>query len=190
MTIIVGHFLAVLTHTLGEFAEVSASGAVRIASSVLVDTDGEPIGGTIQKTAHDQVALSGVLKSKDDGHGTFVNLHCRAAIPLSGEYGKGRTLLKWIIDGEYGTVEVQNREEDGPWGALITMAEHRVLLNGEEVDITPTEADRLGAPGKGWLEFAKGQDGLYWGLDESVKLHQVLDAALTSIQEGRRISLV
>ena len=66
---------------------------------------------------------------------------------------------------------------------------HNWLLNGEEVNVESTEADRLGNPGKAWLEFAKGKDGVYWDIDKTVAVHRVLDAALTSVQEGRRVSL-
>ncbi|KAF7797592.1 hypothetical protein EIP86_008792 [Pleurotus ostreatoroseus] len=193
LTIPMGHFLTVFSYalrdTLGDFAEVTASGAIEFPTAELLDSDGKGTGEIITKTVHDQVALSGVLQSKDGKPGVFYNLHLRAAIPLSGEHGKGRTGLKWIIDGELGTIEVQNKEELGTWGAFVTMAEQRVLLNGEEVAVEPTDADRLGQPGKAWLEFAKGKDGVYWDLDQSVRVHRVLDAALTSIQEGRRIPL-
>ncbi|KAJ3558382.1 hypothetical protein NM688_g960 [Phlebia brevispora] len=190
LTVPVGHFLSALTYILGDFTEISASGAIQQPYAELVDAEGNPTGQTIKKTVHDQIALSGVLQSKDGQPGTFVNIHCRAALPLTGEHGRGRTSLKWIIDGELGTVEVQNKPEDGSWGAFITTTEKRVLLNGEEVKWEAIDADRLGSPGKAWLEFAKGKDGKYWGLEESVRVHRVLDAALTSIQEGKRISLV
>ena len=186
----VGHILTVLDHIVGDFTEISASGAIQTPSATVIAADGNPTGETIQKTVHDQIALSGKLHSKNGQPGVFVNLHCRAALPLSGEHGKGRTLFKWIIDGELGTVEVQSKEEVAPWGAFITTRERRVLLNGEEVTWEATETDRLGSPGKAWLEFAKDEDGLYWGLDQSVKLHRVLDAALVSIQEGRRITFL
>ncbi|KAF7797591.1 hypothetical protein EIP86_008791 [Pleurotus ostreatoroseus] len=185
----VGHFLTIFTDILGDFAEVTASGAIQYPTAEMLGTDGKPTGEIITKTVHDQVALSGVLASKDGKPGTFYNLHIRAALPLSGEYGKGRTGFKWIIDGEFGTIEVQNKEENGAWGAFVTMAEPRVLLNSEEVKVESIEADRLGNPGKAWLEFAKGKDGVYWDIEKTVAVHRVLDAALTSIQEGRRISL-
>lgn len=189
LSIQVGHFLSVLTHVLGDFVSVSATGVVQLPTASFVDSEGKPTGETLQKTAHDQVALTGILEGKDGAPGTFVNVHTRGLLPLTGEHGRGRTLLKWIIDGEFGTIEVQNREEDGPWGALIATAEKRVLLNGEEVHWEPSEEDRLDNPGKAWLEFAKGSEGKYWGIEESVKVHRVLDAALTSIQEGRRVDL-
>ena len=124
-----------------------------------------------------------------DVPGTFFNLHCRAALPLSGPHSAGRTGLRWIIDGERGTREVQNRAEDGTFGVFLNTSEKRVLLNGEEVKWEATEADRLGPSGKAWLEFAKGKDGVYYDLEKSLKIHRVLDAALASIRDGKRVSL-
>ena len=178
-------------HILGDFAEVSAHGIIRIHEATIVDPETkQSTGKVIPKNVHDQLAVSGTLQGQGNEPNTFVNLHLRTGLPLTGEHGKGRTALKWIIDGEFGTIEVQNRPEDGGWGAFLTTTENRVFLNGEELKVASVESDRLGASGKAWLEFAKGKDGVYYDLEKSVKVHQVLDAALTSIQDGRRISLV
>ncbi len=186
LTIPVGHLIVVLGHVLGDFSEVSASGAVRIPTASFVDLDGKPTGEIIPKTAHDQVALSGVLKGEHDG--VFVNVHCRAGMECTGDKVGGRHLFQWTIDGELGSIEVRNRVEDGPLGCFIA-TEKRVFLNGEEVSVEREEIDKLGNTGKAWLEFAKGNDGKYTTLDEAVKVHRVLDAALTSIQDGRRVYL-
>lgn len=189
MTITTGHFLAVLTAILGDFVEINASGVIQLDTASFVDDEGKPTGETIKKTAFDQVALIGRLKPKGNEPGIFANVHCRTGVPTEGEYARGRTLLKWTIDGELGTIEVQNDPSTGAWGAFIGIGDKRVLLNGEEVVLESSDVDRLDNPGKAWLEFAKGDEGWYWGIDDSVKLHRVLDAALTSIQEGRRVAL-
>ena len=190
LTVPVGHFLTVLTHVLGDFTEVSAYGAIQVPTASFVDREGKHTGETINKSTHDQVSLSGILNARDGLPGPFVNVHCRAALPLVGEKGAGRTLLKWIIDGEDGTIEVVDKPGDAPGGAFIMYGDKVVLLNGQEVPIESSVVDRLGSAGKAWLEFAKGVDGLYWGIDESVKLHRVLDALLASINEGRKVSLL
>ena len=189
LTVPVAHFLAVLTHILGDFAEVSAYGAIEVPTASVVDRDGKPTGEIIQKSAHDQMSLAGTLQSNHGQPGTFVNVVCRAAAPLVGEKGAGRTLLKWVIDGEDGSIEVVNEPQDVPWGGYFGLATKRVLLNGKEVLVDGSDLDKLGNTGKAWLEFAKGRDGIFWGIDESIKLQRVLDAALTSINEGKRISL-
>ena len=100
--------------------------------------------------------------------------------------------MKWIIDGEKGTIEVRNDPGSGVWGAFIAIADKLVFLNGEQVVVEKKEEDRLDNPGKAWLEFAKernGEKGVYWGIDESLKLHRVLDAAQTSILTGQKIVL-
>ena len=188
LSIRIGHFLTVLTHVLGDFASVSATGLVQIPTVSIVDSEGKPTGETLHKTSYDQVALTGVLEQKDGAPGTFVNVQCRGLLPIVGEHARGRRLLKWIIDGEFGTIEVQNKGESD-WDAFIATHEKRVLLNGEEVHWEPSEEDRLDNTGRAWLEFAKGDKGKYWGIDDAVRIDRVLDAALTSIQEGRRIDL-
>lgn len=189
ITIPLGHFLTALTHILGDFVSVSATGVVQLPTASIIDSEGKPTGETIQKTSHDQIAITGILEGKDGAPGTFVNLQTRGLLPITGEHGRGRTVFTWIIDGEFGTIEVQNRKDDTASGPFVNLAEKRVLLNGEEVHWEPSEADRLDNTGKAWLEFAKGSEGKYWGIDESVKVDRVLDAALTSIKEGRRVDL-
>ena len=134
------------------------------------------------------VALTGILESKDGNPGVFVNVHIRTALPLAGEHGKGRTYFRWIFDGEKGSIEVQNDPKTGVLGAFIT-TDKLLFLNGEPVSYEKTEIDRLDDTGKAWLEFAKGKKGRYWGIDESVKVHRVLDAAETSIATGKKVVL-
>ena len=118
----------------------------------------------------------------------FVNIHIRAGLPFGGEHGRGRKYLEWIIDGEKGTIEVRSDPKTGLFGAFI-VTDKLVFLNGEPVEWERKEVDRLDGPGKAWLEFAKGEKGRYWGIEESVKVHRVLDAAQTSIETGRKIVL-
>ena len=157
---------------------------------MLVDDENRPTGRTIKCTAHDQVSLSGIVSGKPYAEGAFVNIHCRSALLKNpGEKGEGRTLFKWIIDGEDGTIEVAHREQDGEIGCFISMTEKKVLLNGKEVSEEDTDLNLLGNEGKAWFEFAKGNDGHYTTIDDAVRIHRVLEAALQSIQEGKKVTL-
>ena len=189
LTIPIGHFLTVLTDALGDFAEVSALGAIQTPTATLLDAEGKPTGKTIQKTIHDQVALNGILESADGQPGVFVNIHIRAGLPFGGEHGRGRKYLEWIIDGEKGTIEVQNDPKAGIWGAIIQITDKLVFLNGKPVTWEKQDVDRLDNTGKAWLEFAKGEQGKYWGIDESVRVHRVMDAVHTSIATGKKVVL-
>ncbi|PSR81963.1 hypothetical protein PHLCEN_2v6203 [Hermanssonia centrifuga] len=184
LTIPVGHFIVALSHVLGEFTSLSAHGIIAVPTAKVIDAAGNETGEIFQKTAHDQVAVSGVLR----GNGaytemSFANIHARVAL---GEQGRGRTLFKWIIDGEDGTIELR---EDGTGGGFVAIGEKRVFLNGEEVKLEEKAEDRLGNSGKAWLEFAKGAEGKFFGIDDAVRLHRAVDAAQKSINEGRTVVL-
>ena len=182
MTIPIGHFLSALITVLGDFTELTACGTVLHEWATIIDEQGEPTGQTIKSSVPDQIALAGILQLKGNIPSLFVNLHFRAALPVVGEHGRGRTALRWIIDGELGTIEVQDNPVHGVRGGFIGNGDKLVILNGEEVD-------KLDNTGKAWLEFATGEKGKYWSIDDSVKLHQVLDAALTSLRQGKKVNV-
>lgn len=184
LSIPIGHFIAILDDILGPFAEVTASGAIRYPTGHFVDAEGKPTDRVFHSTVHDQISLSGILKD-----GVFASIHSRAGIACTGPRGAGRRKLQWIIDGEDGTIELTNRESEGLMGPFMGFTEKDVFLNGEKVVLEETEVDQLGNSGKAWLEFAKGEKGKYLTMDDAVRIHHVLDAALTSITEGKKVVL-
>ena len=175
---------------LGDFSEVTGAATNAYPTSILVDADGQPTGEVINNPPHDQISLSGILKGKPYAEGAFINLHCRAALRLRGDNNKGRTLFRWIIDGEDGTIELVHREQDGEWGAFLGLRDKAVLLNGKEVPLDETELDKLGNTAKAWHEFSKGESGKYTTIEDAVKIHRVLDAVSRSIDEGKNITLL
>ena len=188
LSIPIAHFVPVFELVLGRFTEVTASGTIRFPEGRLVDQEGKPTGEVVRSTVHDQVAVSGIIQRGSDG--VFVNIHGRVGMSCVGEAGRGRRLLQWIIDGEEGSIEVTNREDGGIYsGPMIAGSEKDVFLNGEKVELEVTEEDQLDNTGKAWLEFAKGKDGKYTTLDDAVRIHRVVDAALTSIKEGKKVIL-
>ena len=187
LTIPIGHFVPAFELVLGRFTEVTATGTIRFPEGKFVDHEGKLTGETSHNTVHDQVSVSGIIQHGNDG--VFVNIHARAGFSVTGEAGRGRRLLQWIIDGEDGSIELTNREADGLWGLIIEGTEKDVFLNGEKVELELKEEDQLGNPGKAWLEFAKGKDGRYTTIDDAVRIHRVVEAALTSIREGKRVTI-
>ncbi|KAI0688633.1 hypothetical protein BC835DRAFT_1308681 [Cytidiella melzeri] len=185
ITIPIGHFLFSLRDVLGTFAEVSATGAIRIPTAHVIDmASGKLVGEPItNKTTHDQVVISGTLKGRVPEHdGIVVNIHCQGGPSVDDPF-------RWVIYGEDGIIEVKSTK-DMP-GAHISTHEKLVYLNGEKVEVEETELDKtLGNTGKAWLEFSKGQDnGKYDSLESGADIYRVLDAALTSIREGSKIVL-
>ncbi len=189
LSIMGGHFLTILDDVLGGFSEIVGTGTIRFPTGQYVDEGGKPTGEVSHTTVHDQFAISGVLKGAHEG--ALASVVCRAGIPCSGEEGRGRRMFQWIIDGEKGSIEMTNRESDGQWGAFFTLNERDVYLNGEkvELELEATEFGQLGQSGRAWLEFAKGEEGKYSTMEDAVRLHRTVDAAQTSILEGRKIVL-
>lgn len=184
LTISIGHFLAVLKHVLGTFTEVNATSAIRFPTVVVVDpSTGQVVGDPItHKTRHDQIIMSGILKGRTaELDGIVVNIHCQGGFEAAEPF-------RWVIYGEKGTIEIKSTK-DMP-GSQIATHEKVVYLNNEKVEVDETELDKkLGNTGKGWLEFAKGDDGVYESLESSVDIYRAVDAALTSIRGGKKVAL-
>src|SRR5216683_1606854 len=89
LTVPVGHSLDILNYVLGEFAELSAVSAVRRPLITIEET-----GEQIVKTAPDQVAVIGTLKS-----GATASIHIREAV--AGGIG-----FQWEINGTDGTLRI------------------------------------------------------------------------------------
>jgi predicted dehydrogenase len=89
LTVAVGHSLDTLNHVLGEFADLSALSAIR---RPLITAEGTR--EQITKTAVDQVALIGTLRS-----GAIASIHVREAV--AGGIG-----FLWEINGTDGTLRV------------------------------------------------------------------------------------
>src|SRR3989441_4225043 len=89
LTIAVGHSLDILNHVLGEFANLSAVSALRRPLITIEET-----GEQIVKTAADQIALIGTLRS-----GATATVHVREAVA-------GGTGFLWEINGTDGTLRI------------------------------------------------------------------------------------
>ena len=89
LTIPVGHSLDILSHVLGEFADLSAVSGVR-RPRITIQGNGEQVA----KTAPDQVAIIGTLTS-----GAIASVHVREAV-------SGGTGFLWEINGSDGTLRV------------------------------------------------------------------------------------
>lgn len=176
-----GHFLVVLKYVLGELAEVSASTALYYPSVAFVDDKGNPTGETLQSTVPNDLVMHGVLKGKHDG--ILLNIHHQCGAPAAAER------FRWTIVGEKGVIELRAMEGKEDYGSFIITDEKDLYFDGEPVKLEYQDLDRLMNTGKAWLEFAKGEEGKYTGLEEAVQIYRVLDAVVTSSQCGKRISL-
>src|SRR5256885_6046448 len=89
LTVPFGHSLDVLSHVLGEFAELSAVSDVRRPLITIQET-----GERIVKTAADQIAVIGTLTS-----GATASIHIREAVA-------GGTGFLWELNGTDGTLRI------------------------------------------------------------------------------------
>src|SRR5438445_1011087 len=89
LTIAVGHSLDILSHVLGEFADLSAVAELRRPLITIGET-----GEQITKTAADQIAVIGTLTS-----GATASIHIREAVA-------GGTGFLWEINGTGGTLRI------------------------------------------------------------------------------------
>src|SRR5438046_9757065 len=89
LTIAAGHSLDILSHVLGEFADLSAVSDLRRPLITIEET-----GEQIAKTAADQIAVIGTLTT-----GATVSIHVREAV--AGGMG-----FMWEINGSDGTLRI------------------------------------------------------------------------------------
>src|SRR2546426_2986548 len=101
LTVAVGHSLDTLTYVLGEFADLSAVSAVRRPLMAIEET-----GEQIVKTAADQIALIGTLKS-----GVTASIHMREAVA-------GGVGFLWEINGTDGTLRIT---ADAPFPGIFPL---------------------------------------------------------------------
>src|SRR5204862_3514044 len=102
LTIAVGHSLDTLNYVLGEFADLSALSALRRPVMTIEET-----GEQIVKTAADQIALNGTLRS-----GVTASIHIREAV--AGGFG-----FLWEINGTDGTLRIT---ADAPFPGIFPLA--------------------------------------------------------------------
>src|ERR1700716_2504921 len=89
LTIAVGHSLDILNYVLGEFAELAGVSDLRRPLITIEET-----GEQIAKTAADQIAVIGILKS-----GATASVHIREAVA-------GGTGFLWEVNGTDGTLRI------------------------------------------------------------------------------------
>jgi len=177
-----GHFLVGFLHALGctTFSSVSSTTKIAYPTASVVDSAGDETE-TLVTTNPDQVAFSGILKET----GAIASITLRSGMKSL----PGRSGFTWIIDGEEGTITLENPN------TFISSFEPVLSLNGEvvEVDTTESEMSELsekGAAGnvaRSWANFAKGSG--YTTIEEAVQVKKIIDAVIRSAKEGKRIDI-
>ena len=185
LTVPVGHSLDILNYVLGEFAELSAVSDVRRPLITIEET-----GERIVKTAADQVAVIGTLRS-----GATASIHIREAV--AGGIG-----FQWEINGTDGTLRIT---ADAALPEIYPLTVHGAHGRSElaELDIPivltqkwPTLAKLEGTPafnvGRAYAAFAADIDyGTHTVPDfaDAVGRHAVIAAVERSAASGERVTL-
>jgi predicted dehydrogenase len=176
LKIAIGHQLDALTYILGDFVSVSATATTHYQTATIIDSDSKPTGKTVPVTAPDHIAFTGLLKS-----GAICSIIWRGGLPST----KGRKQFIWEIDGEDGSIRLEN---DGQGGTFIGIRDPELYINGDLIGVDST-AGLIGNIAEGWSQFAKGGDGNYPTLEDALRNHRLLDAIERSETEGRTIVL-
>src|SRR5436853_2413375 len=183
LTVPVGHSLDLLNYVLGEFADLSAVSDLRRPHITIEET-----GGRMVKTAADQIAVIGTLRS-----GATASVHIREAVA-------GGTGFLWEINGTEGTLRItadaalpeifpltvagaQGRNEPAPLAIPMALTQK-----------WPTLTNLEGAPAfnvaRAYAAFAADIDnGTHTVPDfaAAVRRHEVIAAIERSAASGKRV---
>ncbi|KAJ3502993.1 hypothetical protein NMY22_g18403 [Coprinellus aureogranulatus] len=172
----------------GPLKRLSASGTTLYPTvTVIDDNTNAPTGVTLPSQFPDHITITGLLKDS----GAWITIIIRQGHPST----PGRTQLLWDIDGEGGTLKV---EDTRPLGWVVSAREpENVFLNGDKLEWNDEEdgerAESVVPFMKNtWLEFLKGKEsgGRFADIDDAVKLKEILFAIETSLDnDGRWIDL-
>ena len=183
LTVAFGHSLHTLNYVLGEFAELSAVSDLR---RPLITIEGT--GEQIVKTAPDQIAVIGTLKS-----GATASIHIREAVA-------GGTGFLWEINGTDGTLRITADAALPEIFPLTVVGAHGPSELAELAVPTaltqkwPTLTSLEGAPAfnvaRAYASFAADIDnGTHTVPDfaDAVRRHEVIAAIERSAASGRRV---
>ncbi|KAJ3541984.1 hypothetical protein NMY22_g3679 [Coprinellus aureogranulatus] len=180
-----GHFFDAFFHVLGPLARIRATGTILYPTVTLLDdTTSEPTSTTLPATYPDHITVNGILKDS----GAWVTVTMRQGHKST----PGRTQLLWEVDGEDGTLKIEDTRMLG-MNVGFHDPEH-LFFNGEEViwDAEKEGHEKYESPAPflrdNWLAFYKGKENgaNYMDIEGAVKHREFLAAIETSLQEGRR----
>src|SRR6266508_3221011 len=185
LTIAVGHSLDLLNYVLGEFADLSAVSNLRRPLITIEET-----GEQIVKTAADQVAVIGTLRS-----GATASVHVREAVA-------GGTGFLWEINGTDGPLRIT---ADAAYPEIYPLTVAGAQGRSEPAELAvpaaltqkwPTLTSLEGAPaynvGRAYAAFAADiENGTHTVPDfaDAVRRHEVIAAIERSAASGERVKV-
>src|SRR5881398_1587992 len=184
LTVPVGHSLDLLNYVLGEFADLSAVSDLRRPLITIEET-----GEQIVKTAADQIAVIGTLRS-----GATASVHIREAVA-------GGTGFLWEINGTDGTLRITaDAAVPGIFPLTVAGAQGRnepaeLVVPTALTEKWPTLTSLEGAPGfnvgRAYAAFAADiANGTHTVPDfaDAVRRHEVIAAIERAAATGERVT--
>lgn len=177
LTIPFGHLHDSISCVLGEQESVSATLSVQRPDVAIKSANGEVVR-TIQRTAADRIATSGLLAT---GVPSTSLVHGRG--PLNDEPG-----LVWRVEGEKGVLDVRSKHA---FSVSMSVAEVEVRVHDLEtgevrfVEVGDDRPGPAGNVGRIYEAFADGEGVPDWKL--AVKRHAWVEAVYESDRSGKRV---
>ncbi|KAJ2913646.1 hypothetical protein MD484_g6747, partial [Candolleomyces efflorescens] len=177
LTVPMAHQLETLTHILGPFTSVSATGVTNYPTSTIVSAPGVPVPGEAPRPSifPDHISVTGTLAS-----GVLANMVWRSGMKTV----PGRRTLLWEIDGVDGSIRMESFKTMGAF--MATFDDPDLYLNGEKVDVEG-EQGVAGRLGDAWVEYAKGPEGNHATIDDAIELKILLEAIGKALETGERV---
>src|SRR6266851_807804 len=185
LTVPVGHSLDLLNYVLGEFADLSAVSDLRRPLITIEET-----GVQIVKTAADQIAVIGTLRS-----GATASIHIREAVA-------GGTGFLWEINGTDGTLRITADAAFPEIYPLTVAGAHgrnapaELVIPAALTQKWPTLTSLEGAPafnvGRAYAAFATDIDNGTHTVPhfaDAVRRHELIAAIERSAASGERVTL-
>ncbi len=185
LTIAVGHSLDLLNYVLGEFADLSAVSNLRRPLITIEET-----GEQIVKTAADQIAVIGTLRS-----GATASVHVREAVA-------GGTGFLWEINGTDGTLRIT---ADAAYPEIYPLTVAGAYGRSEPAELAvpaaltqkwPVLTSLQGTPaynvGRAYAAFAADiENGTHTVPDfaDAVRRHEIIAAIARSATSGERVKV-
>ncbi|KAJ9646669.1 hypothetical protein H2204_000361 [Knufia peltigerae] len=179
VTIATGHSLDTLCYVLGEFKELHATLANHRTRMSILDSNNQVVK-VIDKTAHDQVAITGILNRGAIATVVYGPGQCRTGRPFYWEInGTQGSLMLEIMEGTEGVPQLYH-----PTLRFVS-AERGSKIKEIPVE-GPTAPDFSWNVGMEWDAFAGQNDGSTPTFEDALVRHRMIEAIYRSNTSGSR----
>ncbi|KIW14001.1 hypothetical protein PV08_06782 [Exophiala spinifera] len=185
VTIPASHALDALCFVLGEFASLSATLANHRPTVSLVDGDGKVVVDSLPKTAHDYLAVTGVLAGHHSAN-AVANVVYQASTSATGKN------FYWEINGTKGSLVLEAAGGHPQiWHPSLKFVEAAAATDPgalQDVPGVPVPDGPSYNVGVAWDAFAGHGPGSVVTFEDALVRHKMIDAIYKSNESGKRES--